>query len=307
MAPRTPTEEVLAGLWVEILGPERTGGRVGARDHFFDLGGHSLLGTRLIAALREVFGVELPLLSLFERPVLEEIAREVEALGGGRAAAAEAPGVEETGPAPLSFAQERLWLLDQIAPGTAAYNMPGAFRLRGALDGPALDRAVGEIVRRHEALRTTFRVEAGRPVQCVEARPFSLPWIDLSALPVPVRSATVDGLAREEAVRPFDLATGPLFRAALLRLAGEEHAVLYTMHHIVSDGWSMGVFFEEVAALYAAFAAGRPSPLPELPLQYAGFARRQRRRLAFLVSRLISYSISRMNKASVASLPGCDP
>jgi amino acid adenylation domain-containing protein len=287
VAPRTPVEERLASLWLEVLGAERTGGKVSVHDHFFHLGGHSLLATRLLAFIRDRFGVGLPLRAVFERPTLEEIARAIE----------EAPQVQDAarlprlqgqteGPAPLSFSQERLWLLDQIAPGTAVYNMPGGFRLRGGLDVAALRRAIAEIVRRHEALRTTFPVEGGqRPVQRVmpfdlESSLAVLPRVDLSALPEEPRDAESRRLAQEEGDRPFDLAAGPLFRSLLLRLAPREHILLYTMHHIVSDGWSLGVFFREVGLLYEAFAAGRPSPLRELPLQYPDFARRQRERLS---------------------------
>ncbi|HKH44071.1 MAG TPA: amino acid adenylation domain-containing protein, partial [Thermoanaerobaculia bacterium] len=187
---------------------------------------------------------------------------------------------EEGGEAPVSFAQERLWLLDQLLPGTPAYNIPGAIRLRGALDRAALARAVDEIVRRHAALRTVFTATAGQPVQRIEAwRPRPLPCADLSGLPVETRDAEVRRLAAAEAARPFDLARGPLFRVALLLLGPREHVALFAMHHIVSDGWSMGVFYREVGALYAAFAAGRPSPLAPLPLQVPDFALRQRSRL----------------------------
>jgi len=282
--PRTPTEETLAGLWVEVLGLERTGGRVGALDHFFGLGGHSLLATRLTAAVRDVFGVDLPLRVLFETPTLEAIARAIDERQGTEAPADSGSWRDAEGPPPLSYAQKSLWLQDRIAPGTAAYNIPGAFRLRGELDVAALRGGIAEVVRRHDALRTTFAGTRNRPEQRVapfdpDSRVAALPLVDLAALPAAERGAEVLRLAAEEARRPFDLSTGPLFRATLLRLAAEEHVALYTMHHIVSDGWSMGVFYQEVSALYEAFAAGRPSPLPPLPLQYAGFARRQLQRL----------------------------
>jgi amino acid adenylation domain-containing protein len=281
--PSAETERTLAGLWIEVLGAERTGGRVGARDHFFDIGGHSLLATRLIAAIRDVFGVDLPLRVLFEQPVLEEIARAIDELETLTPGPSPASGRGENGEAPpLSYAQKSLWLQDRIAPGTATYNIPGAFRLRGDLDVAALRRAVAEIVRRHDALRTTFAGTRNRPVQRIapfdpESPAATLPVVDLTALPA--AEAEVLRLAGEEARRPFDLATGPLFRALLLRLAASEHVALYTLHHIVGDGWSMDVFRREAATLYAAFAAGRPSPLPPLPLQYADHARRQIERL----------------------------
>jgi acyl carrier protein len=278
-------EETLARLWIEVLGAERTGGRVSVHDHFFELGGHSLLIAQLVASIRGAFGVEIPLRALFERPTLEGMAAAVAVLTGGAAAGAAeiAPHRAPEEPVPLSFAQERLWLLDRIAPGTTAYNIPGGIRLHGVLDVAALVCSVQEIVRRQGSLRTWFADEEGIPVQRIvpfdPARPVPLPRIDLSALPEEIRDAEARRLAAEEAARPFDLATGPLFRGTLLRLAADEHVALYAMHHIVSDGWSMGVFFQEMAALYDAFAAGRPSPLPGLPLQYAGHARRQRARL----------------------------
>src|SRR5215207_82440 len=182
--------------------------------------------------------------------------------------------------APTSFAQQRLWFLDQLEPGTAAYNIPAAVRLHGALDVAAFGRALTEIVRRHEALRTTFAVRDGQPVQLIHpAGPLELPVTDLGHLGAELREAEARRLAAEEARRPFDLAAGPLLRVQLLRLADDEHVALLTMHHIVSDGWSMGVLVREVAALYEAFAAGRPSPLAELPVQYADYAAWQRERL----------------------------
>jgi hypothetical protein len=189
-------------------------------------------------------------------------------------------------PIPLSFAQERLWFLEQLDPGSAAYHLPGAFRLRGALDPAVLERSLGEIVRRHDALRTTFGVggsdsdaagDAGPPVQVVAAAgELALPWVDLGGLPDPAREREGIRVAREEAVRPFDLRRGPLFRAGLVRLAPREHLALVTMHHIVSDGWSMGVLMGELGVLYRAFAQGKPSPLPPLPIQYPDFAVWQR-------------------------------
>jgi len=178
---------------------------------------------------------------------------------------------------PLSFAQERLWFLDQLGPGNTAYGIPVAYRLQGSLDVAALEWSLNEIVRRHEVPRTTFAVVDGRPVQVIapEMR-LTLPVEDLRGLPEAEQEAEVERWATEEAQHPFDLAQGPLLRAALLRLDEEEHVLLLTMHHIVSDGWSMGVFNRELAALYEAFSAGKPSPLPELPLQYADFVVWQR-------------------------------
>ncbi|MFL6292867.1 MAG: condensation domain-containing protein, partial [Thermoanaerobaculia bacterium] len=186
---------------------------------------------------------------------------------------------EPSAPAPLSFAQQRLWLLDRLEPGTTAYNMPIHARLRGALDAAALELAVGAILRRHDALRTTFVERDSQPVQVVSPPgSFRLPAADLSGLPEELRRAEESRLLVASG-RPFDLERGPLFRAALVRLAPGEHLLLLDMHHIVSDGWSFGVFFRELAALYESFHDGRVPTLPilpELPVQYPDFAVWQR-------------------------------
>ncbi|HEU5459810.1 MAG TPA: condensation domain-containing protein, partial [Pyrinomonadaceae bacterium] len=178
------------------------------------------------------------------------------------------------GPWPLSFAQQRLWFLDQLEPGISAYNIPIAFRLRGPLNHAALERSFQEILRRHESLRTTFNTSKLEPVQLVAppATSFELPVIDLSDVPLPEREAEARRRATRDALAPFDLTTGPLVRISLMRLDDEDHVVTLTMHHIVSDGWSRGIVVREIAALYEAFCANRPSPLPELPIQYADYA-----------------------------------
>ena len=274
IAPRTPTEELLAAVWAEILGRER----VGSTDNFFELGGHSLLATQVVSRVRKVFGVELPLRALFARPTLAALAREIETGAAGEASLPPIVPVPWEGGRPLSFAQQRLWFLDRLEPGNAVYNLPLAFRLIGRLEAPALAAAVSGVVRRHEALRTRFEVVAGEPVQVVDPpAPMAVPVIDLSGIE---GREEAERLARIDAARPFDLARGPLLRVTLVRLAEEDHLVLATMHHIVSDGWSMGVFIREVAALYVAASDGRPSPLPELPVQYSDFALWQRRHLS---------------------------
>jgi amino acid adenylation domain-containing protein len=278
VAPRTPVEEVLAGIWAEVLGVER----LGVHDEFFGLGGHSLLATRVVSRVREVFGVELPLRALFEGPTVAKLARAVEDERRG-----ELPPlppvvpVQRTEPPLLSFAQERLWFLDQLEAGSAFYNLPFALRLRGALDVDALERSLGEIVRRHDALRTVFRERDGTPVQVIAPfGGFRLTRKDLSPLSPETREAEVQReLVAEGTARPFDLSVGPLFRAALLRLDAEEHVLLLSQHHIVSDGWSMGVLYRELAALYEAYRDGGESPLPELAVQYADYAVWQREQL----------------------------
>jgi amino acid adenylation domain-containing protein len=277
VAPRTPVEEVLAGIWAEVLRLER----VGVEESFFDLGGHSLLATRMMSRVRELFGVELPLRALFEGPTVAQMAGRVED-ERRRELPVLAPvvPVERTGPLPLSFAQERLWFIDRMEPGSAVYNVPVAWRLAGVLDVDALERALGEIVRRHETLRTVFAQADGSPVQVIAPfAGFALPMEDLSGLGEADREAAVQQRAGEEARRPFDLSAGPLFRAALLRLGAEDHLLMFSMHHIVSDGWSMGVLYRELSALYAAYREGAESPLAELPVQYADYAVWQREQL----------------------------
>jgi amino acid adenylation domain-containing protein len=273
--PRTPVEEVLAEMWARSLGVER----VGVYDDFFDLGGHSLIATQLVSQVRRAFQVEIPLRELFEAPTVAGLAERVEAALRSETNL-EAPPIEATtreGDIPLSFAQQRLWFLDQLAPGNLFYNIPTAVRLEGSLDVEALARSLNEIVRRHEVLRTTFRTRDGEPVQVIaqELEP-SLSVEDLTHLPEEEREAEARRRVQEEARQPFDLTEGPLLRARLLQLGDREHIAAVTTHHIVSDGWSMSVFVGELAALYEAFASGRASLLPELPIQYADFARWQR-------------------------------
>jgi len=186
-------------------------------------------------------------------------------------------------PAPLSFAQQRIWFIDQLEPGSPVYNMSAGFRLEGPLDRGALERSLSEIVRRHEVLRTTFAVPPGTqgtPLQVIRpAQPVEIPFVDLSGMPEAERQAAVRELAREEGRRPFDLARGPLLRLGLVRLNAREHVLLFAISHSISDGWSIGLFLQELAALYRAERAGRPSPLPELTVQYADFAIWQRQHL----------------------------
>ncbi|HEV7519437.1 MAG TPA: amino acid adenylation domain-containing protein, partial [Thermoanaerobaculia bacterium] len=283
VAPRTPVEELVAAIWGEVLEVER----VGAEDNFFTLGGHSLLATRVISRVRQAFGIDLPLRSLFEATTVATFARRIESARGGMTGPGrQAPPlvpVRRDRDLPLSFAQERLWLIDQMQPGSAAYNMPAVLRLLGGLDPASLDATFTELVRRHEVLRTTFRAVGGRPVQVVHPPAAKvLPWVDLAGLPASRREREAGRLARAEAWRPFDLVAGPLLRLTLFRLGGEpaEHLAFLTLHHSIADGWSMGVLVRELGALYPAFRAGRRSPLPEVGLQYADFAVWQREWLA---------------------------
>ncbi len=328
VAPRDHFEAELARLWADLLGvPE-----VGATDSFFDLGGHSLLAAQLVSRLRAAFGVELPLRRLFEAPVLADLARLVEAAaaGAGRdgylslAAPPIRPAPRDgSAELPLSFAQERLWFLDRLEPGRAVYNLPLALRLRGRLDVAALAASHAAVVARHEVLRTTFAAADGRPVQVVappprhgslgraaaEARGPAL--VDLSGLAPERREGEARRLGGVEAARPFDLARGPLVRGVLLALAPDDHVVLWTLHHIVSDGWSMGILVRELSVLYEAFARRRPSLtspaglLPPLPIQYADFAVWQRGWLAgpVLARQLAHWRRSLAGAPAVLALP----
>ena len=273
--PRGPLEEVIAGAWASVLGRDR----VGAFDNFFDLGGHSLLATQVMSRVRDACGVEIPLRALFECPTVAGLAGRIEAirgLGGSRDATPIGPSAR-AGPQSPSFAQEALWLLHQLAPDRPTFNVTAAVGVSGPLDVPALGRAVNELARRHESLRTTFEAVDGRPVMLVApALELPLDVVDLTDRPSEDRQPEAGRLAMEEARRPFDLGRGPLARVVVLRLGESEHAVLLAMHHIMTDGWSFGVAAGELSALYQAYRRGLPSPLPDPPIQYADFARWQR-------------------------------
>ncbi|MET0395442.1 MAG: condensation domain-containing protein, partial [Longimicrobiaceae bacterium] len=274
-APRTPAEEILAGIWTEVLRLER----VGANDNFFEVGGHSLLATRVVSRIREAFGAEVPLRTLFEAPTLAGLAERVEASlrEGVGVQAPPLRRIPRGGPLPVSFSQQRLWFIQQMEPESPAYNMPYALRLRGRVDVDALERSFDALRARHETLRTVFASVDGEPVQVVgEPGPRELPVTDLRAFPAEAREAEVRRLVQEEMTRPFDLAAGPLMRAQLLRLDEEEWALLFALHHIVSDGWSTGVLVRELSACYGAYTHGVEPGLPELPVQYADFAAWQR-------------------------------
>ena len=275
VSPRTPSEEVIASIWGEVL--KRDG--IGVEDNFFEIGGHSLLATQIASRLREHFRIPVAVRTVFEVPSIAELAKRLD--GARREEQGLVPPpimpVPRDGALPLSFAQERLWVLDQIEPNNPLYNIPRTLRLKGALQVAALEKALNEIVRRHESQRTTFAVKDGHPVQVI-APSLAIPLVvqDLSALPEDGREEEARRIAIEEALQPFNLATGPLVRARLLRLTSEDHVLLLTMHHIVSDAWSAGIYQGELGVLYEAFCAGSLSPLPELAVQYADYAAQER-------------------------------
>ena len=274
VAPRTPTEEILAGIWVSLLRIEK----IGVNDNFFSFGGHSLLATQVVARIRRTLGVELPLRAMFEAPTIAELAARVEAANRADIIAVPPPSkAAEEKTSPLSFAQQRLWFLDQLDPGNPLYNLPQMIRMRGELDVEALQQSISEIVRRHRSLRTIFTTVDNQPVQVIAVeRKFTLPIVDLCNFDEDEREAEAQRLAREDALKPFDLSKGPLLRANLLRLGPRDYALLLNMHHVISDRWSMGLLAEEMAALYGAFAQDKPSPLADLALQYVDYAIWQR-------------------------------
>jgi amino acid adenylation domain-containing protein len=278
VAPRTPVEEVVAGIWAQLFRVKQ----VSTQANFFELGGHSLLVTQVISRVRKVFRVEVPVRSLFEAPTVAALAAQVEAeMRAGRGQqSAPIERVSRESPPPASFAQQRLWFLHELTPGSPAYQLHVSLRLKGALDVAVLEQTFTEVVRRHEILRTTFATADGQLVQVIaDARPFELPLVDLSDRPADEREPEARRLASEEARRPFDLKRDPVMRVTLWRLAPEEHIVGLTMHHVASDEWSMNVLVRESLRLYEAFSEGHPSPLQPLPVQYADYAVWQRGRL----------------------------
>ncbi len=275
VAARTPDESLLVDIWKEILQTDT----IGVYDNFFELGGHSLLATSLISRVQETFQLDIALRALFENPTIAGLAHAIEEQRM-RADGRQLPPLEKSdrrGAIPLSFAQQRLWFLDQLSPGSSHYNIPGALRMIGNLNVSALESAIREIIRRHDILRTTFSFDEGQPSQIIDPEVhFELPVTDLSDLEEKEREAEMRRQAAEEVQAPFDLELGPLMRVRLLKMHEQEHIIVFTMHHIISDGWSIGVLVKEVAALYDAFCRSLPSPLPELPIQYADYAIWQR-------------------------------
>jgi non-ribosomal peptide synthetase component F/acyl carrier protein len=305
---RTPTEDVLAGIWADVLQVEA----VGADHDFFELGGDSLLTVQLVARARDAFRVELPLRGLFHSRTLAAQAALVDAVRREQVGLTAPPilPVDRAGALPLSFAQQRLWFLDRLSPGSQAYNVGAAIRLEGLLDASVLQRSLEEIVRRHEVLRTTFDLIEGRPVQVIHpAGGWRMAVLDLRARPAAEAEREARRVMHEEATHAFDLGAGPLFRATLIRQREREALLVLAMHHIVSDGWSVAVLAREAAALHEAFGAGRPSPLEELPVQYADFAVWQRGLLAGAgLDRLLAYWREQLRDAPpVLELPADRP
>ncbi|RKH37137.1 condensation domain-containing protein, partial [Corallococcus llansteffanensis] len=273
VAPQSALEQQLASAWQSVLRLDK----VGVHDNFFDLGGNSLLATQVVSRLRDQFAVSVPLHVLFQAPSISGLARHLQAHAPASESLQPTFKPRPDGPLPLSFAQERLWFIDQLIPDSALYVIPLAMRLTGTLDVAALARSLRALVQRHESLRTTFGLVDGKPVQVIApAQDVPLPLTDLRSLPAEAQSAAVAQHTHAFAVQPFDLHTGPLLRSCLLRLADDSHLWMLSLHHIVADGWSLGVLVQEVAALYASALRGQPDALPALPIQYADYALSQR-------------------------------
>ena len=270
-APNTDNEAVLAGIWAEVLRIDQ----IGVKDNFFELGGDSLKVAQVASRMRDAFRVDMPLRVLFENPSVAELSVQVEALQARSDGLEELPIAEVRRGAeiPLSFSQERVWFIHQMNPDNLAYNFQSSIRFQGSLDVGALEGALGEILRRHESYRTAFETVEGRPRQVVHpAEPYVLPVVDLSELPEDQRAAATQEWYDTEFQLRFDLTRLPLVRWTLLRYSAEDQVLIHMEHHLVHDGWSFNMFMCELVELYKAFAAGKPSPLPELPIQFAEFA-----------------------------------
>jgi amino acid adenylation domain-containing protein len=268
---RRPMEELLTIYWCEVL---RTS-YIGVHDNFFELGGQSLLAMRLISRIRSELQIEITLKHLFEAPTIAGLAEKIEQLMRAMQHVETPPliSMPHNGALPLSFAQQRLWFIDQLEPDNAAYNIPLALQLDGDLNRDALIHSVKEIVRRHEVLRTTFAIDDEQPVQVIHPSDiFQVDSIDIEEVAVELREERIQQLAREEAQQPFNLTVGPLLRATLIRCSEQQHVLLLTMHHIVSDGWSMGVLLHDLSTIYVAYVQGIQPLLPNLPVQYADVA-----------------------------------
>ncbi|MGB8954343.1 MAG: amino acid adenylation domain-containing protein, partial [Tumebacillaceae bacterium] len=290
-------EQKIAKVWGEVLGYEQ----VSIHDEFFTRGGHSLLATRLVSRLRNEFHVDVPLGLLFTSfPTVASLAEYIEN-SIGRVQEVQIPLADRKQALPLSFAQQRLWFFDQFVKGSAVYNIPTGVKFKGSLDDQALKQCFQEIVRRHEVLRTSFRLEDNQPIQSiVPEMQVPLVKIDLRFMPESELQAEFIRLSQEEAVKPFDLSEGPLLRTTLLQMKDDEYVLLLTMHHIISDGWSMNVVMSELTVLYEAFVSGGESPLPELKVQYGDFAVWQR---DWLVGEVLEGQLSYWQKKLDGELP----
>lgn len=275
VAPRTPLEEILANVWAEVLGIKQ----IGINDNFFSLGGHSLLATQIISRIGTNLAVEVPLRHLFESPTIASLAEQIQILLSNEKPVQRPPilPVQRTTEIPLSFAQARLWFLDQLQPESGFYNIPNILRLNGQLNISALENSINEIILRHEALRTNFTTQNGKPVQIIQANiKLKLPIIDLEPLSKEAREIEAKRLVTQWANQPFNLQREPLLRSSLLKLGEQDYIFVLVFHHIIADGWSIEVLERELSTIYTALCNNQTPVLPELPIQYADFAVWQR-------------------------------
>jgi amino acid adenylation domain-containing protein/FkbM family methyltransferase len=280
---RSPVEEIVAGIWSEVLKRER----IDVFEDFFSLGGHSLLAAQVIARVRKIFKIEIPVLALFRSSTVAGLARVIEAAIKAEAAGDSPPliRVSRDQPLPLSYSQQRLWFLNQLAPSAPLYHVPLTVRIDGELDIRSLRSGIDEIVKRHEILRSSFSQADGQPTQIInQSGKIELQVIDATSIPDPLKTAEILRITKAEILRPFDLSQGPLARAILIHAKARTFFLVATMHHIISDGWSMGVLMDELTAHYEASVAGKSANLDELEAQYADYACWERSRLqgAFL-------------------------
>ncbi|MDQ2924769.1 MAG: condensation domain-containing protein, partial [Acidobacteriota bacterium] len=273
-APETAVQQIVAAIWSEVLKLDR----IALGNDFFQIGGHSLLAAQVLARVRRALNVDISMRAIFEHSTLGAFAREVEdARTGSVPVRAPLTRVSRDGVLPPSFAQQRMWLVQQLDPQGTTYNMPTAVKLTGELDVPALEHALNQMVRRHEVLRTVFAMQDDDPVQIVlPHRPFALPVVDVESLPESDRAAAAEGVFAQESALPFDLAAGPMFRFKLVRMSATEHVLITVLHHINTDGWSNAVIARELSELYSAALEGRDAQLPELTIQYVDYAVWQR-------------------------------
>ena len=307
--PRTWLEEQLVKIWCAVLHREQ----ISIHDDFFELGGHSLLATSLISHIQEKLAIAIPLRSLFASPTIAELSQVIttrpmnaEKQNSTDEIAENLPPLVVQGrdkPIPLSFAQESIWHLQQLAPESCAYNSFFVLRFSGSLSDTVLESAFNEIIRRHEILRTSFVIVEGQPVQIISpSLTLPLTIIDLQNRPLTERTSEAQRLAALEYQHPFDLSSVPLIKTTLLRLAPQEHWLILNMHHIITDGWSLGLLLEELRILYGAFTNGLPSPLPELPVQYADFTLWQRQNFhERVIEQQLTYWLHKLTNISPTS------
>ncbi|PFG70378.1 non-ribosomal peptide synthase protein (TIGR01720 family)/amino acid adenylation domain-containing protein [Pseudomonas poae] len=306
--PETPLQQQIAAIWREVLGLAA----IGLRDDFFALGGHSLLATQIISRTRQACDVELPLRTLFEASELGAFAEQVGLIqaSGQRNQQTAIATVDRSLPVPLSYSQQRMWFLWQMEPDSPAYNVGGMARLRGVLDVGRFEAALQALVMRHETLRTTFPSVDGVAYQKVSAQTgLRMDWQDMSALNEGEREQRLQRLADHEAHTPFNLETGPLLRACLVKAGEREHYLVLTLHHIVTEGWAMDIFARELSALYEAFIDERLSPLAPLPVQYLDYSVWQRQWLeSGERQRQLDYWTAQLgNEHPLLELPGDRP